>query len=86
MSENSVKIPFFSKKGQKFIPFLKIFLLPSSKILGEPLGRIDIFARAPRTTQPCCPILKNKNITGRDLPCTTEHLGRTLDIMVIGHH
>ena len=64
--------PIFSKKGQKFgsksIPFLKNFLLPSLKILGAPLGRINILAGTPRTTQPSCRILKNENITGTDLP------------------
>ena len=67
-----METPIFSKKGQKFgsesIPFLKSLLLPSLKILGAPLGRIDILAGTPRTTQPSCPILKNENITGRDLP------------------
>ena len=62
----------FSEKGQKLgsksIPFLKNFLLPSLKILGAPLGRIDVLAGTPRTTQCSCPILKNENITGRDLP------------------
>ena len=62
----------FNKKGQKFgsesIPFLKNFLLPSLKILGAPLGWIDVLVGTPRTTQPSCPILKNENITGRDLP------------------
>ena len=72
LSENRVETPILSKKGQKFgsdsIPFLKNFLLPSLKILGAPLGRIDVLAGTPRTTQPSCPILKNENITGRDLP------------------
>ena len=67
-----METPIFSEKGQKFgsesIPFLKNFLLPSLKILGAPLGRIDILAGTPRTTQPSCPILKNESITGRDLP------------------
>ena len=67
-----METPIFSKKGQKIgsksIPFLKHFLLPFLKILGAPLGRIDILAGTPRTTQPSCPILKNENITGRDLP------------------
>ena len=71
MSENSVKTPMFIKKSPKFgsksIPFLKNFL-PCLKILGAPLGRIDVLAGTPRTTQPSCPILKNENITGRDLP------------------
>ena len=79
-----MKTPIFSTKGQKFggesIPFLKNFLLPSFKILGAPLGRIDVLAGTPRT------ILKNENITGRDLLCTIEYLGRTSDIMVTGHH
>ena len=82
-----MKTPIFSKKGQKFggesIPFLKNFL-PSLKILGAPLDRIDVLAGTPRTTQPSCPILKNENITGRDLPCTVEYLGHTSDIMVTG--
>ena len=66
-----MKTLIFSKKRQKFgskgIPFLKNFL-PCLKILGAPLGRIDVLAGTPRTTQPSCPILKNENITGRDLP------------------
>ena len=85
-----MKIPIFSEKGQKFggesIPFLKNFLLSSLKIQGASLGRIDVLAGTPRTTQPSCPILKNEDITGRDLPCTIEHLSRTSDIMVAGHH
>ena len=85
-----MKKPIFSKKDQKFggesIPFLKNFLHPSLKILGAPLGRIDVLAGIPRTTQPRCPTLKHENITSRDLPCTVEHLGRTSDIMVTGHH
>ena len=87
MSENSVKTPIFNKKkiGGKNIPFLKKFLLPILKILGAPLGRIDVLAGTPRATQPSCPILKNENITGRDLPCIEKHLGRTSDIMVTGH-
>ena len=67
-----METPIFSKKGQKFgsesIPFLRNFLLPSLKILGAPLGRIDVLAGTPRTIQPSCPILKNENITGWDLP------------------
>ena len=67
-----METPIFSKKGQKFgsesIPVLKNFFLPSLKILGAPLGRIDVLAGTPRTTQPSCPILKNENIAGRDLP------------------
>ena len=58
-----MKTPIFSKKGQKFgsesIPILKNFLLPSLKIPGAPLGRIDVLAGTPQTTQPSCPILKN---------------------------
>ena len=85
-----MKTPIFSKKGQKFggenIPFLKNFLLPFLKSLGAPLGRIDVLAGTPRTTQPSCPILKNENITGRDLPSTVKHLRRTSDVMVTGHH
>ena len=84
-----MKTPIFSEKGQKFggesIPFSKNFL-PSLKILGAPLGRIHVLAVTPRTTQPSCPILKNENITGRDLSCTVEHQSRTSDIMVTGHH
>ena len=67
-----METPIFSKEGQKFgsesIPFLKNFLLPSLKILGAPLGRIDVLVGTPQTTQPSCPILKNENITGRDVP------------------
>ena len=68
-----MKTPIFSKKGKKFgsesiQTFLKIFLLSSLKILGASLGRIDVLAGTPRTTQPSCPILKNENIIGRDLP------------------
>ena len=84
-----MKTPIFSQKGQQFgrksIPFLKNFLLPSLKILGAPLGRIDVLAGTQRPTQPSCTILKNENIAGRDLP-SVEHLGRTSDIMVTGHH
>ena len=58
-----MKTPIFNKKGQKFggesISILKFFLLPSLKILGAPLGQIDVLAGTPRTTQPSCPILKN---------------------------
>ena len=80
-----MKTPIFSKKfcGES-IPFLKNFLLPSLKILGAPQGRINLLAGIPRITQPSCPIFKNENITGRDLPCTVEHLGRASDIMVTG--
>ena len=85
-----MKTPIFSKKSQKLggesIPVLKNFPLPSLKYLGAPLGRIDVLAGTPRTTQPSCPVLKNENITGRDLPSTVEHLGRTSDIMATGHH
>ena len=67
-----METPIFSKKGQKLgsesIPFLKNFLLPSLKILGAPLGRIDVLVGTPQTTQPSWPILKNENITGRDVP------------------
>ena len=67
-----MKTPIFSKKGQKFggesIPFLKNFLLPSLKILVALLVWIDVLAGTPRTTQTSCPILKNENITDKDLP------------------
>ena len=85
-----MKKPIFSKKGQTLggesIPFLKNFLHSSLKILGAPLGQIEVLAGTPRTTQPRCPTLKNENITSRDLPCTVEHLGRTSNIMITGHH
>ena len=82
-----MKTPIFNKKGQKFggesILFLKIFLLSSLKILGAPHGRIDVLAGTPRTTQPNCLILKNENITGRDLFRTVKHVGRSSDIIQV---
>ena len=85
-----MKTPIFSKKSQKLggenIPLLKNFLRPSLKYLGAPLGRIDVLAGTPRTIQPSFPILKNENITGRDLPSTVERLDHTSEITATGHH
>ena len=85
-----METPIFSKKGQIFgnesIPFLKNFLLPSLKILGAPLGRIDVLAGTPRTTLPSCPILENEKYYLQGSTSTVEYLGRTSDMMVTGHH
>ena len=56
------------KCGSESIPFLEQFSPPLFENSGAPLGRIDVLAGTPRTTQPSSPILKNENITGRDLP------------------
>ena len=68
---------------QKYSFFEK--LSPLFENSGCTLGRVDVLAGTPRTTQPSCPILKNENITGRDLPPTVEYLNRTSDMMVTGH-